>query len=132
MTCKTWHPAKTCIYILVTDVGMLMNCNDVHMQNVPPLIVWMDECSANITDLSFEQKANAHAPISVTDWGMIDFISNDPSDIPLRCTSIYNLLEFKGSKDFMAYILDPFFNILVNSIKQLNEFSTDTCEHFPR
>jgi hypothetical protein len=50
----------------------------------------------------------------------VDYISNDPSDIPLRCTSIYTLLEFEGSKDFIDY-MDPFFEILVNLIKQLND-----------
>jgi hypothetical protein len=54
----------------VTDVGMLMNCNDLHLSNVKQLIVWMDECSANITALSFEQSQNALLPISVTDLGM--------------------------------------------------------------
>ena len=50
----------------------------------------------------------------------VEYISNDPSDMPLRCTSKYKLMEFNNSKDFIDY-MDPFFEILVNSIKQLNE-----------
>jgi hypothetical protein len=41
---------------------MLMNCNDMQLRNERKLIVWMDECSANITDLSFEQQSNNNAP----------------------------------------------------------------------
>ena len=71
MTCKTWHLAKASYLIVVTVVGMLMNCNDVQLLNVKRLIVWIVECSANITSLSFEQPANAYSPIVVTDLGML-------------------------------------------------------------
>ena len=50
----------------------------------------------------------------------VDYISNDPSDMPLRCTSKYKLKEFNKSKEFIVY-MDPFFEILINSIRQLNE-----------
>jgi hypothetical protein len=50
----------------------------------------------------------------------VEYISNDPSDMPLRCTSKYKLMEINNSKDFINY-MDPFFDILVKSIRQLNE-----------
>ena len=77
--------------MLVTESGMVTDCNDEQRSNaLPPMLVTE---SGMVTDCKDEQPENASSPMLATESGMIKFSPFDKYEISFCLSEVYRLLS---------------------------------------